>query len=187
MRRSQPTVSAATLFPAARARRNADTGMPVTWDLPPARVILLGMDTSPVSPDDIRAAAEVHEELGPEYHDAVVASFVDRVEREVDARVRARLAAMHQTEVAPAHRAEVTPLRRGTLLKGMAVGAGAGALIALAATGLGSAHPSVHLPHFRNHQLPGTIHVLPVIIHGGTGTGIPTPSQRRITVSPPKS
>ena len=136
--------------------------MPVTWDLPPARVILLGMDTSPVSPDDIRAAAEVHEELGPEYHDAVVASFVDRVEREVDARVRARLAAMHQAAVAPVHRAEVTPLRRGTLLKGMALGAGAGALVALAATGLGSAHPGVHLPHFRSHQPPGTIQLLPV-------------------------
>jgi hypothetical protein len=160
--------------------------MPVTWDLPPASVILLGMDTSPVSPDDIRAAAEVHEELGPEYHDAVVASFVDRVEREVDARVRARLAAMHRADVV-VHRAEVAPLRRGTLLKGMALGAGAGALIALAATGLGTAHPGVHLPHFRSHQLPGTIHVLPVIIHGKPGTGFPPPAMRRITVSPPKS
>lgn len=161
--------------------------MPVTWDLPPARAILLGMDTSPVSPDDIRAAAEVHEELGPEYHDAVVASFVDRVEREVDARVRARLAAMHQAEVAPAHRAEVTPLRRGTLLKGMAAGAGAGALVALAATGLGSAHPSVHLPHLRSHQQPGTIHLLPVIIRSKIGPGFPPPPQRWITVPPPKS
>ena len=87
------------------------------------------MDTSPVSPEDIRAAAEVHEELGPEYRDAVVAAFVDKVEREVDARVRARLAAMH--------RAEAAPLRRGTLLKGMAIGAGAGALVAFASTSLG--------------------------------------------------
>jgi hypothetical protein len=190
MRRSQPTVSAATLFPAARAPgcqcRNAAAGMPVTWDLPPVRVILLGMDTSPVSPDDIRAAAEAHEELGPDYHDAVVASFVDRVEREVDARVRARLAAMHQAAVAPVHRAEVAPLRRGTLLKGMALGAGAGALVALAATGLGGAHPGVYLPHFRSHQPPGTIHVLPVI-RSKTGTGFLQPPVQRITVSPPKS
>jgi hypothetical protein len=34
------------------------------------------MSSSPVSPADIRAAAGVHEELGPEYSDAVVASFL---------------------------------------------------------------------------------------------------------------
>jgi hypothetical protein len=98
------------------------------------------MDTSPVSPQDIRAAAEVHEELGPEYRDAVVAAFVDKVEREVDARVRARLAAMH--------RAEVAPLRGGTLLKGMAIGAGAGALVAFAMTSLGGSHPVPRPPIF---------------------------------------
>jgi hypothetical protein len=50
------------------------------------------MSTSPVSPEDIRAAAEVHKELGPEYSDAVVAAFIDKVDREVAARVEARLA-----------------------------------------------------------------------------------------------
>lgn len=32
-----------------------------------------GMTSSSLAPDDIRAAAEVHDELGPEYSDAVVA------------------------------------------------------------------------------------------------------------------
>jgi hypothetical protein len=41
---------------------------------------------------ELRAAAETHSELGPEYRDAVLESFVDRVGREIDARVDARLA-----------------------------------------------------------------------------------------------
>lgn len=147
------------------------------------------MDTSPVSPEDIRAAAEVHEELGPEYRDAVVAAFVDKVEREVDARVRARLAALHRAGAAPVPRAEVAPLRRGTLLKGMAIGAGAGALIAFAAMSLGSTHP---VSHFRpgSGQPPGAIHVLPYLDHHGIVRAIPTwpgPQNHRIVITPPKS
>jgi len=99
------------------------------------------MDTSPVSPQDVRAAAEVHAELSPEYQDAVVAAFVDKVEREVDARVRARLAAMYQPEI--------EPLRRATLLKGIVIGAGAGALVAFATAGITSAHagPAPFMKH----------------------------------------
>jgi tetrahydromethanopterin S-methyltransferase subunit G len=41
---------------------------------------------------EIRAAAAAHEELGPEYSDAVVASFLERVEEEIDARVATRMA-----------------------------------------------------------------------------------------------
>src|SRR5580693_8246191 len=58
------------------------------------------MSTSPVSPEDIRAAAYVHEELGPDYSDAVVASFLDKVDREVAARVEARLAGAPQARPA---------------------------------------------------------------------------------------
>ena len=47
---------------------------------------------SPLSAAEVRAAAETHKELGPEYRDAVLDSFVDRVGREIDARVDARLA-----------------------------------------------------------------------------------------------
>lgn len=116
------------------------------------------MNTSPVSPDDIRAAAAAHHELGPEYSDAVVAAFLDRVDRAVAARVEARLAAMRQ---ASARRAS-----RRTLLTALAIGACSGALTAgLAVAGLnsgaapapqGQVGPSVHvqlLPVYR----PGNV------------------------------
>jgi len=48
--------------------------------------------SSSLSPEEIRAAAETHTELGPAYRDAVIESFLDRVGREIDARVDARLA-----------------------------------------------------------------------------------------------
>jgi hypothetical protein len=47
--------------------------------------------TSSFSSDDLRAAAEVHAELPPDYRDAVVESFLDKVGREIDARVDARV------------------------------------------------------------------------------------------------
>jgi hypothetical protein len=49
------------------------------------------VSTSSFTPDELRAAAEVHSELGPDYRDAVLESFLDRVGREIDARVDARL------------------------------------------------------------------------------------------------
>lgn len=52
------------------------------------------MSTSSLEPDEVRAAAELHRELEPEYRDAVVESFVDRVGKEIDARVDQRLAAL---------------------------------------------------------------------------------------------
>lgn len=48
--------------------------------------------SSSLSSEEIRAAAETHNELGPAYRDAVIESFLDRVGREIDARVDARLA-----------------------------------------------------------------------------------------------
>jgi len=71
---------------------------------------------SPLSPQEIRAAAEAHAELGPEYSDAVVAAFLDRVDQAVAARVDARLADMRQ----PAPPAEQEDRR--TLLKGVVIG-----------------------------------------------------------------
>jgi hypothetical protein len=87
------------------------------------------MSTSPVSPEDIRAAAEVHHELGPEYSDAVVAAFLDRVDKEVAARVAARLAESSRGRIAKR-------VSRRTLAAGVAIGACAGALI----TGISVAH-----------------------------------------------
>lgn len=48
--------------------------------------------SSSFSPQEIRAAAETHDELGPAYRDAVIESFLDKVGREIDARVDSRLA-----------------------------------------------------------------------------------------------
>lgn len=59
------------------------------------------MTDSPLSAGELRAAAETHKELGPEYRDAVLDSFVERVGREIDARVDARLAQAAVRPVAP--------------------------------------------------------------------------------------
>jgi len=77
------------------------------------------MSDSPLSRQEIYAAAAAHDELGPEYSDAVVASFLEKVDKEIDARVDARLAGMRQ----PAPPAGRDDLR--TLLKGAAAGIGA--------------------------------------------------------------
>jgi hypothetical protein len=79
------------------------------------------MSTSPFSPEEIRAAAEAHRELGTEYHDAVVESFLAKIEREIDARVDARLA----NSPLPARRRELDPAtlaKRRLMLQHMAVG-----------------------------------------------------------------
>ena len=48
------------------------------------------METSPLSPDDFRAAAEVYRELGPDYSEAVAQSFIDQVNREIVTRAAAQ-------------------------------------------------------------------------------------------------
>ena len=54
------------------------------------------MNSSSFVPDEIRAAAEIHDELGPDYRGAVIESFLDKVGKEIDARVDARLAEARQ-------------------------------------------------------------------------------------------
>ena len=49
------------------------------------------MSSTSLTPDEIRAAAETHSELGPEYQSAVIDSFIDKVGKEIDARVDARM------------------------------------------------------------------------------------------------
>jgi hypothetical protein len=56
------------------------------------------VSTSPQLPADIRAAAEIHAELGPEYRDAVVESFLAKIDQEIAARIDARLATIPQTQ-----------------------------------------------------------------------------------------
>lgn len=81
--------------------------------------------TSPLSPEEIRAAAEVHRELGPQYSDAVVQSFLEKIDEEVEARIEARIATLPQ-----ARRSQPDPsalARRRAFLAGTTVGlAGAG-------------------------------------------------------------
>jgi hypothetical protein len=73
---------------------------------------------STLDPQEIRAAAETHKELGPEYSDAVIESFLERVDREITARVDARLGPMPREE--PAQPAQSNSRR--TLLTGVAIG-----------------------------------------------------------------
>jgi hypothetical protein len=94
------------------------------------------MSTSPVSPEDIRAAAEVRTQLGPEYNDAVVAAFIAEVDRQVAARVEARLAETGRTRPT-AHES------RWHLVKGIAIGVCAGALMV---AGIGLAVPRAFSP-----------------------------------------
>jgi hypothetical protein len=90
--------------------------------------------TSAVSAEDIRAAAAAHQELGPEYSAAVVASFIDKVDRALAARVEARIADRGRSKSAkPATRGRRSLTRR--VARDVLV-ASAGALIAVGAIGL---------------------------------------------------
>jgi hypothetical protein len=73
-----------------------------------------------LSANEVRAAAAAHDELGPEYSDAVVASFLEKVEEEIAVRVDASLAAAGRPE------ASADQDSRRTLLKGIAIGIGIG-------------------------------------------------------------
>jgi hypothetical protein len=76
------------------------------------------MNTSPLSPEEIRAAAATHKELGPEYSDAVIESFLERVDREITARVDARLGPVSRDQPVPPAQSH----NRRTLLTGVAIG-----------------------------------------------------------------
>jgi hypothetical protein len=67
------------------------------------------VSTSSFSPEEVRAAAEVHGELGADYQGAVVDSFLDKVGREIDARVDARMAARAAVQPPAPARRSVSP------------------------------------------------------------------------------
>jgi hypothetical protein len=52
---------------------------------------ILSVSSSSLTPDEVRAAAETHSELGQDYSAAVIESFLEKVGNEIDARVDARL------------------------------------------------------------------------------------------------
>ena len=110
------------------------------------------MSTSPVDPEEVRAAAEAYRELGPEYNDAVVAAFIDRVDRAVAARVEARLAAERAQRPESAERGwQPAPSRgRRGLLKGVALGLCAGALVA----GVSISHVHGSVAHMARSAVP---------------------------------
>lgn len=90
------------------------------------------MSTS-LSPEEIRAAAETHHELGPGYRDAVIDSFLDKVGREIDARVDARLAQQQPAQPGPGWRRghsgspmalAITSMALGIPISAIAVAAG---------------------------------------------------------------
>jgi hypothetical protein len=96
------------------------------------------MGDSRLSPEEIRAAAEVHAELGPDYHDAVVQSFLDKLDGEVSARIDAQLGAR------PAGKAAADPAlleRRRSQLGAMV----AGSVLTAVASGA-AVEWSVHYP-----------------------------------------
>jgi hypothetical protein len=64
------------------------------------------MKDAPLTAQDVRAAAEVHHELGPDYQDAVVESFLAKIDRQIEARVDERFAA-----VTKPRRRSVDPVR----------------------------------------------------------------------------
>lgn len=79
------------------------------------------MSHSRLTAEDIRAAAEVHGELGPDYHDAVIESFLAKIDEKIEARVDERLAAV-------AKRRPVNPARLSKYRTALA-GAAAGSVV----------------------------------------------------------
>jgi hypothetical protein len=69
------------------------------------------VSTTSLSAEELRAAAEIHRELGPDYQSAVIESFLDRVGQEIDARVDARVAAGLGTSGPPAGLRSARPPR----------------------------------------------------------------------------
>lgn len=86
-----------------------------------AGVITDAVTDSPLSAGEIRAAAETHQELGPDYRDAVIESFVERVGREIDARVDARLARSAGPQAPPVRRVNVQATALGSIALGIPI------------------------------------------------------------------
>jgi hypothetical protein len=96
------------------------------------------MTTPRMSSEEIRAAAEVHSELGPEYGDAVVESFMRKIDEEIRARVDAHLASVPQQKLrpAPAPPDPAILAKRRSVLAGVAIGmVGAGVPLSIYAYG----------------------------------------------------
>ncbi|MGD0241489.1 MAG: hypothetical protein ABSB59_14340 [Streptosporangiaceae bacterium] len=89
---------------------------------------------------EIQAAAAAHEELGPEYSDAVVAAFLDRVEEEIAIRVEARMAETPRRTAATATAAPADENSRRAMLRGIAIGIAIGVFVVSAIGGNANEH-----------------------------------------------
>lgn len=127
------------------------------------------MSDSPLSRQEIYAAAAAHDELGPEYSDAVVASFLEKVDKEIDARVDARLAGTGQS-APPAERDDPR-----TLLKGVVVGIGASGFAFLVVGGN---------THERLHRVFWVLLVLVVVCTAAAGWARRRRGTRRAILGP---
>jgi hypothetical protein len=78
------------------------------------------MSDSPLSAQDVRAAAEVHRELGADYGDAVVESFLAKIDKHIEARVDQRLASVTRPVRRPIDPVRLQRYR--TALTGAAIG-----------------------------------------------------------------
>lgn len=97
------------------------------------------MGDSRISPDEVRAAAEVHNELGPDYRDAVVESFLEKIDKDVGARIDAQLASSIQASASASERAHLD--RRRSQLSAMVAGSVIAALASGGAVGWSMHHP----------------------------------------------
>lgn len=83
------------------------------------------MSDAPLTAEDVRAAAEVHGELGPDYGDAVVESFLAKIDKQIEARVDERIAGLTGQGRLTRRRRPADPVRLGKVriaLGGVAAG-----------------------------------------------------------------
>jgi hypothetical protein len=78
------------------------------------------MTDSPLSARDVRAAAEVHRELGADYGDAVVESFLAKIDQHIEERVEQQIAGLTRPARRPLDPARLSRYR--TALAGAAAG-----------------------------------------------------------------
>jgi hypothetical protein len=78
------------------------------------------MSDSRLSAQDIRAAAEVHRELGTDYGDAVVESFLAKIDKHIEQRVEQKLASAPKPARRPVDPVRLRKYR--TALAGAAAG-----------------------------------------------------------------
>jgi hypothetical protein len=97
---------------------------------PPHGVTVPFMTESPLSAQDVRAAAEVHRELGPDYGDAVVESFLAKIDKQIEARVDQQLASRTRRR----RRRPVDPVRLGNWRFALAGGVAGSVVVGLALT-----------------------------------------------------